>query len=114
MPRGRQAAEAADALLSRPTASGLADDGVGGWEEDALVTVLPVHDVWRAALLAVDLDDLTMTVPVALMAALDCEFVSDRCFHGSPSLRGTWYLPGLSAGQSSGCAEPPSARKARA
>src|SRR5262245_32241945 len=72
-------------LLSRRAALGLADHCVRRWEEDALVAVLPVHDVRRAALVAVDLDDPAMAVPVALMPALDYELVSDRCFHGSAS-----------------------------
>jgi hypothetical protein len=41
-----------------------------------------------------DLDDLAVTIYVALMPSLDRQPVSDRCFHGSPSPGG--YVPGLS------------------
>ena len=72
----------------------MVDNGIGGREENALVTVLPVDHVGWAALVAMDLDDLAVTIPVALMPSLDGQPVSDRCFHGSPSPRR--YVPGLS------------------
>src|SRR6266567_1171869 len=74
------------------------DDGVGRREENALVAVRPSNQVGRTAVVAVDLDDLAMTVLVPLMTALDRQIVSDRSFHGSPFPRR--YLPGLSSGQS--------------
>src|SRR5258708_12688585 len=40
------------------------------------------------------LDDLAVSIYVALMPALDGQPISDRCFHGSPSPRR--YVPGLS------------------
>src|SRR5260370_30837997 len=72
----------------------MVDNAVGGREENAVVSVLPVHHVGRAALVAMDLDDLAVTIYVALMPALDGQPISDRCFHCSPSPRR--YVPGLS------------------
>src|SRR6266567_7268135 len=60
------------------------DDGVGRREENALVAVRPSNQVGRTAVVAVDLDDLAVTVFVPLMTALDRQLVSDRSFHGSP------------------------------
>jgi len=47
------------------------DNSVGGWEEHAVVAVLPMHYVRRAALVAMDLSDLAVTVSVALMPSFD-------------------------------------------
>jgi hypothetical protein len=69
------------------------DDRVGGGEEDALMTVRPPDEERRAAVRAMDLGNLAVAVLIALMAALDGQFVSDCCFHGAPSLvRGGKHL----------------------
>ena len=72
----------------------MVNKAVGRREENALVTVLPVDHVRRAALVAMDLDDLAVTIHIALMPPLDGQPISDRCFHNSPSPRR--YVPGLS------------------
>ena len=72
----------------------MVDKAVGRREENAFVTVLPVDHVGRIALVAMDLDDLAVTIHVALMPSLDGQPISDRCFHGSPSPGR--YVPGLS------------------
>src|SRR5262252_8490068 len=56
------------------------------------MAIPPVDYVGRTALLPVDLDDLAMSILVALMPPLDCQLVSDRCLHGSPSPAGTYPL----------------------
>src|SRR5215469_360188 len=55
------------------------DEGVRGGEEDALMAVLPLNQVRRAPLVAVDLEDLAMTVFIALMAALNRQLVAYCC-----------------------------------
>jgi hypothetical protein len=72
----------------------MVDNAVGGREENAFVAVLPVDHVGRAALIAMDLDDLAVTIHVALMPSLDGQPISDRCFHDSPSPGR--YVPGMS------------------
>jgi len=57
------------------------DLSVGGGEEHALMTILPAHDVRRRAVCPIDLDDLAVTVPVALVATLDCQLISHLCSH---------------------------------
>lgn len=49
--------------------------------EQALGTVPPVDQVWRRSVRPDDLDDLAVTIRIALMAALDGQLVPDLCLH---------------------------------
>jgi hypothetical protein len=58
------------------------DVGVGGGEEQAVVPVPPADQIRRRAVRPVDLDDLAVSLLIALVASLDGELVSDLCSRG--------------------------------
>jgi hypothetical protein len=60
------------------------DLGAGRREEYGLVPVAPADDVRRRAVGPVDLDDLAVTLLVALVAPLDRQLVSHLCSHDRP------------------------------
>jgi hypothetical protein len=57
---------------------------VRGWEEEALVTVLPAHKVRRSAALPVDLDDRSTPVFVSHVAPADDNVIAWFCAHRLP------------------------------
>ncbi len=64
-----------------PVGGTMFDDGVRGWREHAVVTVLPPDQVRRRSAFPVDLGDHALAVLVANMAAPDHDLVADFSVH---------------------------------
>jgi hypothetical protein len=58
------------------------DLGAGRGEEQAVMPVPPADQIRRRAVGPVDLDDLAVSLLIALVASLDRQLVSDLCSHG--------------------------------
>jgi hypothetical protein len=67
-------------------------------EEQTLALVLPLHQVWRFAVLTVDFNDPAVPVCLALPDRLHCEGVTHCSLHGYAPLSGTHGLTGWQAG----------------